>query len=481
MKLLRTRLLQFVATGLLVAFPQITTAEVQFQIGLNFTGSTLHLNAENTPPNANGASGLHHYVEIVNGRYAVYDKVTGNVVASSTDRIFWSAGGISFAPDIEVSDPRVLFDPLSQRWFASGLDLRRSTFEENRLLLGVSKTSNPLDGWNTLAFDPDPATSFFSDFPTLGINANGVYLGANYFDLGATAVVGKTVVAIPKLDLLSVTPTVTNRTGFGLLSATVGGLTIQPSVNFDPTATQEHLLGQGPLILRQLRVTGIDNASGPGPATLGSTTNLSVPSYGPTGGLLQPDGTTSLRNIDTRLGAMVYEVNGVLHSVQVTQVAGRSAIRWYRIAAATGLLLESGTLSEPGVDYSFPSIAANENGIVMVGFNKSSATEFVSSYAVAGETVSGVTTFGIPLLLKAGVANYHYFPVNGISRWGDFSSIGVDPTDSNVFWTNQEFVSALDVWSTQITAIRIVPEPSVSTFLGATVVLFLFLRGRARR
>lgn len=462
-----------------IFFPSLAAVEVQ--IGLNFTGSTLHLNADNTPPNANGASGLDHYVEIVNGRYAVYDKATGEVAASSTDMAFWTGGGISFAPDIEVSDPRVLFDPLSQRWFASALDLRRSTFEENRLLLGVSKTANPLDGWNTLAFDPDPDTSYFSDFPMLGIDVNGVYLSANLFDIGATSAVGKTIVSIPKLDLLSVTPTVTNRTGFGLVPNTLGGLTIQPAVNFSPSATREHLLGQGPITLRQLRITGIENAAGPGPATLTATTSAVVPAYAVTSNLLQPDGTTTLRNIDNRFGAAVYEVNGVLHGVHVTQVAGRSAIRWYRIAAATGSLIESGTLSEAGVDYSFPSIAANENGIVMIGFNKSSATEFVSSYAVAGETVAGVTTFGIPMLLKAGVANYHYFPVNGLSRWGDFSSINVDPTDPNVFWTNQEYVSAPDVWSTQITQIRIVPEPSVPAMLGATMLMLLVSRRRARR
>ncbi len=481
MNTVRSRTFGRVLAGLLAVAPGLLRAEVHFQIGLNFTGSTLHLNAENTPPNANGASGLNHYVEIVNGRYAVYDKTTGNVVASSTDRVFWSGGGISFAPDIEVSDPRVLFDPRSQRWFASGLDLRRSTFEENRLLLGVSKTSNPLDGWNTIAFDPDPNTSYFSDFPTLGIDANGVYLGANFFEPGATAVAGKTVVSIPKFDLLSVTPTVANRTGFGLLSNTVGGLTLQPAVNFAASATQEHFVGQGPLLLHQLKITSIDNASGPGPATLGATTTATVPAYGVTGNLLQPDGTATLRNIDSRIGATVYEVNGILYGVQVTQVAGRSAIRWYRVVAATGLPLESGTLSEPGVDYTFPSIAANENGVVMIGFNKTSLTEFVSSYAVAGETVAGATTFGIPFLLKAGVANYHYFPVNGLSRWGDFSTIGVDPTDANVFWTNQEFVSATDVWSTQITAIRIVPEPTAAAFLGAAVLMFMLVQGRGRR
>ena len=136
---LATLLSRFMVCFLVGCLPMARGA-FNLQIGLNFTGSTLHLNSNNTPPNANGASGLSHYVEIVNGRYAVYDKANGTVVSSITDRDFWSNGGISFAPDIEVSDPRVLFDPLSQRWFASGLDLRRSTFEENRLLLGVSRS-----------------------------------------------------------------------------------------------------------------------------------------------------------------------------------------------------------------------------------------------------------------------------------------------------------------------------------------------------
>ena len=167
--------------------------------------------------------------------------------------------------------------------------------------------------------------------------------------------------------------------------------------------------------------------------------------------------------------------------MQATQVSGRSAIRWYRVDAATDTLLEAGTISDPNFDYSYPSIAANEDGIIVIGFDGSSLSRFVSSYATVGETVGGVTTFGAPLLLKEGVANYHYAPVAGLSRWGDYSATSVDPEDSTHFWTIQQYVSAPDVWSTQITQIRIVPEPSVPAMLGATMLMLLFVRGRARR
>ena len=152
--------------------------------------------------------------------------------------------------------------------------------------------------------------------------------------------------------------------------------------------------------------------------------------------------TATLRNIDTRLGATVYEVGGVLFAVQATQVGGHSAIRWYRVDAASDTLLESGTISDPNFDYSYPSIAANEDGIIVIGFDGSSLTQFVSSYAIAGETVGGATTFGAPLLLKEGVANYHYAPVSGVSRWGDYSATSVDPEDPTHFWTIQQYVSA---------------------------------------
>ena len=457
------------------------SSAIEAQIGLSFTGSTLHLNSESTPPNANGASGLDHYVEIVNGRYAVYSKANGFVIASHSDLAFWSASGVVFAAGLEVSDPRVLFDPLSRRWFASGLDLRRSTFEENRLLLSVSNTSNPLDGWKGFAFDPDPTTNHFADFPTLGVDANGVYLGANFFGSGATTPNGKTVVSIPKADLLAPTPSIANRTSFGILPGVVGNLTTQPVINFSASVTEGRLLGQGPTIQHILRSTKLNNAGGPGPATLGSTATIAVQTYSAPTNLHQPDGTATLGNIDNRIGAAVYEVNGVIFATHVTTVNSHSAIRWYRIDAATDTLLETGLLSDPTADYSFPSIAANENGVVVIGYNRSSLTEFVSSYAAIGETLGATTSFGAPLLLKAGVGNYHYLPVNGFSRWGDFSSTNVDPSDPNLFWTNQEFVSATDVWSTQITAIRIVPEPSIAAVLGATALLFAFVRGRARR
>ena len=108
-------------------------------------------------------------------------------------------------------------------------------------------------------------------------------------------------------------------------------------------------------------------------------------------------------------------------------------------------------------DFFYGSIAVNEFGDVVIGFNGSGPSQFVSSYAVQGTTVSGITTFGEPLLLQAGVANYAVLQIfdSGRNRWGDYSATVVDPTDPFTFWTFQEWVSANNTWATQITQLRV--------------------------
>jgi hypothetical protein len=193
---------------------------------------------------------------------------------------------------------------------------------------------------------------------------------------------------------------------------------------------------------------------------------LGYPLFNP----VQPDGSTTLQANDGRISAQVYAIGGVLYAVHNTEVNGRIAIRWYRINAATHALMESGTIADPNLDLFFPSIGANASGTVVIGYNGSSINTFVSIYASVGQTVNGVTTFGSPMLLQAGVASYHDAneilaqllddPVTD-SRWGDYSSISVDPDDPNRFWTIQMYPSGVDsslgidvgIWSTQITEI----------------------------
>lgn len=79
---------------------------------------------------------------------------------------------------------------------------------------------------------------------------------------------------------------------------------------------------------------------------------------------------------------------------------------------------------------------------------------FASSFAVAGTTTGGVTSFGAPILLKAGLATYNNNEGDG-TRWGDYSATVRDPSTPGSFWTIQEYAAGSNLWGTQVTQLSI--------------------------
>src|SRR5262249_41581073 len=63
-----------------------------------------------------GAVGPDHVVDFNNANVVIHDKKTGKVVKRMTQTEFWKAAN----PDFDfpkLNDPRLLYDPLSRRWF----------------------------------------------------------------------------------------------------------------------------------------------------------------------------------------------------------------------------------------------------------------------------------------------------------------------------------------------------------------------------
>ena len=448
-----------------LAFDLHPLAQPTVQIGLNFTASNWGVDSDALPPDPNGAIGPGYFVELINGRYSVFSKTTGLRVQTSTDSEFWINAGVDLPANLTPSDPRVLYDPDSQRWFASQVDEDPNVQLTNRFLIAVSMTSDPTKNWTGFAFPVDPQNGDFGDFPTLGIDANGVYLSAEVFDsLGND--IGPTLVMIPKADLVADQPTITNRTAFGILPS---GAVAQPAVTQGTASTGEVVLAIGDL--------GLDNQphsnlatyiiSPSGGATGGPIVSarkvLTVPAYTVPSNPAQPNGLNNLDDGDTRISARVLRVGDLVYAVHSTAVGGRAAIQWFKINAASLGLIQSGILSDPTLDLFYPSIAANDSGIVVIAFNGSSTATFVSSYARIGITTNNQVTFGPSVLLKSGAASYLTSDSSGTSRWGDYSTTTVDPDNPNHFWIIQEIPSRRSSWSTQVTELMLVsPTPVVS-------------------
>ena len=99
---------------------------------------------------------------------------------------------------------------------------------------------------------------------------------------------------------------------------------------------------------------------------------------------------------------------------------GRGSIHWLRIDAASTTIIEEGYIGDATQSFLFPSIAANHDGDVVIGFNAvgPGPGQFASSYAVVGKTAGRKTVFGDPMLLKRGRASYQLPTDVGTSRAG---------------------------------------------------------------
>src|SRR5206468_4880531 len=131
-------------------------------------------------PDTMGAVGPNHFLEMIKGAVAVFDKVSGARLSITTLANFFTLtiGGTTY-PRNGISDPHVLYDAHSGHWFAIALEVGVN-MEDNGILLAVSTNTDPTGSWNKYFLDVGSA-AVFTDYDTLGIDDNGVYFGANMF------------------------------------------------------------------------------------------------------------------------------------------------------------------------------------------------------------------------------------------------------------------------------------------------------------
>ena len=121
---------------------------------------------------------------------------------------------------------------------------------------------------------------------------------------------------------------------------------------------------------------------------------------------------------------------------------------------------------------------------IAVAFSASDNDRYVSSYAIAGFFDGTSVTWGSEQLLQAGLGNYLALDGVNRNRWGDYSSIQVDPLNPRSFWTIQEFASGTNQWQMKITELKFnaVPEPgSLTVLLGGMALGLTRLRPRRSR
>lgn len=422
-------------------------------VGLNMEISRLNGDAINNsyiPPDTMGAVGPEHIVEMINGNFEIFDKDTGNSLEDISLTGFWQNRVGVAGIQTDIFDPRVVYDPTSQRFFAVGIDRALdpdgdgNTNTSNNWYVARSDTSDPTGDWDGTSVTSDTVgVEQFHDYPTLGVDADGLYSCTQDFRPGDD----ESCFSVPKADLLQATPSVARLSRF---EATPAGL---PSINGSWQPAVDYGLSDGRAAVlasngTQLRRTNIFGGAGAN-ATLGTSVAITGdPGHADPPDARQPedsdtgDAAETIENVAPRFVSNVYEHGNSLWAVHSVQGNGaNAALRWYEINETTNTVMQTGLIDDATRDFHEPSIAVNDHGDVVIGYSCSGPNLAISVCASVGTTAAGVTTFQPPAILAIGDGVYVQ-DINDRNRWGDYSSTVVDPVDDCSFWTFQEYVAA---------------------------------------
>ena len=455
------------------------------------------------PPDTMGAAGNGDFVQIINGGYTVYGSNGAILNASgTTDSKFWTAAGIDSTTANSVADPHILFDPNSNRWYASEITFPGGTISPNQFLVAVSKSANPLDGFTGYSYNANPAANsgnLFADYDMLGINSQGVYVGANMFNTAGNYT-SQDVLTVSKAGLLSGGASNPTSTLTYNASATAYGFGGYPVVDQDNGGTAsnlgEYVLGVGTANNNSAKVDTLSGTAGS--AVLANNGTVTFTSANALAGFAhQPGGNNTIDTGDNRFSGAVVKQSGIIYSANTLadKTTGLADIHILGINAATNALVIDQIISGTGkgtggtnLDLYYPSLAINAAGNVVIGYSGSGSNDYASAYIVAGKLAANGASiaFGNAIKTAAGQGNYNVDYGSGRNRFGDYSATTVDPTNPNNFWTVQEFAIGTNQWGTQITEIGMAsaaPEPAgwATLLLIAGGIAGLCLRAGKRR
>jgi hypothetical protein len=399
-------------------------------------------------PDNTGAVGPDHVMDFTNANVVIHDKKTGTVVKEMTQTEFWKDVKPGF--DLpKVNDPRLLYDPLSGRWFGVLADWVKGGSVG---YLAVSETSDPTKGWRGVKLPMPPTDPGMK----LGVDKNGLYIA--YYVLTGNIHTMMSVHAIAKADAIAADgPSLANLQTFSNLE-----IECFPATDLDPNKPAEApeiLLNRefGNTFSRMFmyKITWAGNK-----ASISNiqTIPLSKTYVSPNGSskqnqAVQPAPGGKLRADEGRRTLCVYAHKGSLFTCNGAKrsIDSRPGIFWCEVRASDGELLQEGFVDDPNCDYLIPTLAVDASGNIGLGCTRTSEKEFPSAVVMMHAAVDPKNTMRAPVLAAKGTTVFTSSRKGpyGIG-WGNYNATCLDPSDPTTIWTTQEYAasSVVDQWTT---------------------------------
>jgi hypothetical protein len=448
--------------------PNVTTTAGVNRDGVGDTSNTPANPCNCAPSDTNGAVGATQFVQWVNTAFAVYDKSGNLLMGPTAGNMLWSGfgGGCQTNNDGDII---AQYDKAAGRWVLSQFSVSTTPFLQ---CVAVSTTSDATGTYNRYAFqEPN-----FNDYPKLGIWPDGYYFSFNMFN--GNTFVGARACAFDRTNMLAGNAATQicfqeSSSVASLLpsdldgaSSTLGGPGSTSSTGLPPAGSPDFYLNFGSNSLNLWKFH-VDFAT-PTNSTFTGPTNIPVAPFTAacSGGgtcIPQPNTNNKLDSLADRLMYRLayrrfsdHESLVVNHSVTVSgnRHSSVTGVRWYEIRSPNGTptVFQQGTFSPDSNSRWMGSIAMDKFGDIALGYSESSSS-LVPSIAYTDRVPSDPlgTMEAETLAFRGGGSQ-----TSSLHRWGDYSSMSVDPVDDCTFWYTTEYLATSGSfnWSTRILSFK---------------------------
>lgn len=422
------------------------------------------------PSDANLAVGPSHVFEMVNSVGRITDK-SGAAASTFTLRSFFQVDA-----GFDETDPRVIYDAASHRWFATYAQVSEPK-QQSALILAVSTTSDPTGTFCLLRLGNPSFEAFIQDFPHIGISDDKVIVSYNGFGFVGESFLGAGYYVINKGDLVNGGPV-------GCQSESVRRVRVPPNsalygVYPAPSVSSTGSLymamngngGSGSSVLVLFAVNGEPGVTG----VTEDSTVLPINSWHPPPNAVQAGSAVTLNTGDASVISAIWQrgslwLGGNEQCIPSGDTVPRSCLRVIQIQTDLPSVPQDITFGSLGQDYYYPALSPDGAGNLVVVFNASSATDF------AGVRVTGRLATDTPgalaasTLLRAGGGAQ----TDSLGRMGDYNGAAMDPADPSKVWVSGEYIraTALRDWGTYIAQVMFTTGPTPTLALALNTHTF---------
>jgi len=440
-----------------------------------------------SPPDPNASVGLTQIVQWVNASFAVFDKATGTLVMGPTaGNALWAGFG-GPCQNQNSGDPIVKYDQLANRWVMTQFAVEDKAHQTQ--CIAVSTTSDATGPYYRYAFD---FGTNFNDYGKLGVWPDAYYMMFAMFpadvlddDEGFAPAIptqsGPAACAFDRNSMLTGSPATMQcfqpqpAAGF-FLPSDLDGKTLphagEPNYFVGLLQDANGVTDRHHLAVWKFHV----DWQNPNNSTFMGPTALRVKEFNPTICNKTPDnadgdcavqqGTNAKLDVisDRPMYRLAYRNLGSHQSLVFNHVVQTGnqipATRWYefRVNYRGNLTVhQQGTYTQPdGNGRWMGSIAMDKQGNMALGFSVSGPALFPSIHYTGRKHYDPRDRMrGENIIMNGGGHQLPSAP-GKTNRWGDYSSMAIDPSDDCTFWYTNEFLqeSGKDNWSTQIASFK---------------------------